>query len=208
MQNKNPYQIFSEWIQQPDGVPLDDDVLKVVSQRAILATLGDLGSLTVLLNDEYNNFEFMSLDTSSFFYFVKFLTKKFKIPKYKFTYFKSEKIDKELRTLHAMFPYLKSYEVTKLFKMIEKDPDRNAFLEALGLNKYKSTKTTKKDKKIVDEIDTLSDTTIQVEEEELSTNQEENDYFKEQIIITFSDWAKNFNKTEMRLNELSFQGKD
>lgn len=145
----NPYHEFKLWLNNPaPQVPLKEEVIKAINKRAVLGSLGTYGGVTIFLNEWFNTYDMMELDDMEFYRFIKDIIQKFKVNVYKdFSYFKSEKKDKQLAEIHKYFPYLKKEEVSLLLDIIKEDEEYDQFMDYIGLKKYKKIKTPKEKKK-------------------------------------------------------------
>jgi hypothetical protein len=104
----------------------------------------------------------MYLDDEEFYNFLKNeIVKRLHIKPYEMTFFKHEKLDKNIKEIHRSFPYLKHNEVAMFMELVKNDESYNSLLENLGLTKSSKKKLTKKDKielnKIKEQEDSILD---------------------------------------------------
>jgi len=172
---KSPYTIFNDWLfSSLPNAEFPIEVLKAINKRSILASLGKLDGVTIFLNEYFNNFGTMAFDDIEFYTFVRALIKKHRVKKFDLSFYKHEKINKNLKELQRDFPYLKRLEIGMFMELVKEDPEYDDFAESIGIaKKTRQRKTTKADKKAIEKRRA-------VEKEE---------------VITFEGWLKNFNQT-------------
>lgn len=177
---ESPYKIFKEWLLNPyPKAELPEEILKAINPKSVLHMFGSLGSITIFLDEYFNNFEMMCCNPIEFYLFLKELVQKHGIKKYDFSFFSSMKRDKTIRDIHRKLPFLKRYEIYDLIERCKED-ENNPFLENLGLLKQSKIKKIKNKKKKVKKKELL---------EEAST-------FDDAIIDnikTMDDWKRFFN---------------
>ena len=143
---KSPWIKFRDWLYNPPNAKLDEETLKVINKRSVLCMFGNSNNLTIFINKHFNNFGVMKLDDVEFYSFLKELVKDFKLDKYKYSFFKHNKIDKALIELHKKFPYLKRREITVLLELAKEDQEFQQLEATLGIEKTKKTKNKKQKK--------------------------------------------------------------
>lgn len=180
----SPYAEFKNWLYEPKDSKLSEDVIKAVSLYSVLCMMSNFNHITVYLNEHFNNFNSSKLDKLEFFEFIKDIVQKNNINKYKFSFFKHMKKNKDLQVLHSYLPFLKQYEVSKLLELAKDDEDFEKLRDYLGLSKIKKKKITKKDKK---------EMSIRIEERNKT---DEN---------SFESWLSNFGKELQYVNNTYFQ---
>jgi len=174
----SPYSEFKEWLlnSYPKAV-LSEEVIRAINPKTVLHMFGNLGGITIFLDDYFNNFNVMNCNPIEFYKFLKDIVQKHKIRKYDFSFFYSMKKDKIIIELQKKLPYMKKYEIYDLLEYCKEDSDNDSFLENLGLNKTKKKKIKKSkvSKKIVpEEAKTFEQLSIQ-------------------NIKTWDDWVNSFN---------------
>ena len=148
IQEKSPYTLFKEWLCDPNEIELDEKVLKAVNPLTVIRMFGKLGKLTTYLDNNFNTFYTMKLDHIEFYKELKNLVLANNIGKYQFTFFRFHKMDKEIRDIRKIFPYLKEYEIGMYLNYLKNAPDCEEYLESFGLNSIpKVVKVKKKDLK-------------------------------------------------------------
>ena len=166
--DKNPYKEFTQWLYNSyPKAELAEWVIKSISPRAILSRYSNQGGITIFLNDLFNKYDLMSLDSLDFYYFIKDIVQKHKINQYDYSFFRSSRRDKTLSEIQKKLPHLKTNEIAKLLELCKNDPENESFLENLGLRKQdkvkkikKKTRKTKKSSKKVLSISTFDDEMI------------------------------------------------
>ena len=151
MQEKSPYTIFKEWLCDPRETELDEKTIKALNPLTVIRMFGKLGKLTTYLDNNFNNFYTMKLDHMEFYKELKQLVLANNVGKYQFTFFRFHKMDKEIRKIRKIFPYLKEYEIDMYLNYLKYTPDCEQYLESLGLTTLpKVVKVKKKDLKEIE----------------------------------------------------------
>lgn len=146
--NKSPYTLLSEWFFDNNiNSTLDDYVLKGTNHRAVLCMFGNLGKITIFLNDYFNAYNIMLIDKFSFYKMLKEIIIKKNITKYQLSFYKLEsKDDKIIVKLKKKYPYLKSYEIDWFLKKIQGTDEYHLLMEIIGEEEVKKKKLTKAEK--------------------------------------------------------------
>lgn len=173
----SPYRAFTDWILNPrQDIELDEKIIKAINPRTVLCMFGGFPNITIFLNKHFNNFGVMYLDNKALYTFLKLMILRFKITKYEFSFFASEKNDKSLSDIQRILPYLKKYEIYDLIERSKDDEDYDSFCETLGLKGVKRTKVKKVKKVVTESLESLfTETNVNLDE-----------------IKTFEDWKKCF----------------
>lgn len=148
-QQISPYRLFKDWLLNPyPNAKLEEAVIRAINPKTVLHMFGNMGGITIFLDDIFNNFDLMSCNPVEFYSFLKGIVQKHSIKKYDFSFFYSMKKDEQIIKLQKMLPHMKKYEIYDLLEYCKDDTDNESFLENLGLNKLKSKKVkTKKSNK-------------------------------------------------------------
>lgn len=179
MTQRLPYNEFKEWMLNPyPNAKLSEDIIKSINPKTVLHMFGNMGDITIFLDEYFNNFDLMYCNPLEIYVFLKQLVQKFNIKKYDFSFFYSMKKDDFILKLHKKFPYMKVYEIYDLLEYCKEDSDNESFLENLGLNKIKTKKIKKTNKK---------------EKQEAPTEAKTFENLNVQNIKTFNDWKNCFN---------------
>lgn len=186
----SPFTEYKKWILDKNNDHLNDDVKKVINNRFIISCMGNLGMTSVYLNKYLNNFDVMDLDQNDLSFFMKNISNELGMKWSDFSFYKSEKQDKKIKEIHNKFPYLKKYEVETLINNIKDE----SFKESIGvLKKPKKKKTTKKDKKRLEDLIDLEMEKDIVETDDLNN-------------ISTDKWFNKFNMTIKREDASIIQG--
>lgn len=144
----SPYREFRDWLLNPmPNKELPMNVIKAINPRSVLCMFGNLHGVSIFLNEYFNTFDVMALPQIEFYKFLKDIVHKHNITPRDFSFYYSEKHNKSLKELNCKFPFLKRHELSTFLEDVKDDPEAEALYESLGLNKYKSKKLTKKEKK-------------------------------------------------------------
>lgn len=177
---KSPYNEFKDWLlnSYPDA-KLSETVIKTINPKTVLHMFGNMGDITIFLDDYFNNFDLMICNPLEFYIFLRQLVQKYNIKKYDFSFFYSMKKDDLILKLQKKFPCMKKYEIYELLECCKEDTDNDSFLENLGLNKTKSKKMKKTNKKDKLEIPTEAKTFDNLTIQNIKTFNDWKDCFKE-----------------------------
>lgn len=151
-----PFRAFNTWLfdgNLKSDIPNKDVLLKynspITPMYAINIFLAS-GKLNQYLDQNFNNIGLWYLDREELFKFIKKCVKDFKIQRNQLSFIPyPKKKDKLWNEVRSRFPVIKSYEVTLLCNLIEKNPDKEAIYTAFGIEKAdkKKIKKEKKEKK-------------------------------------------------------------
>lgn len=151
-----PFKTFNSWLfdgNLKSDIPNKEVLLKynspITAMYAINIFLAS-GKLNYYLDQNFNNIGLWYLDREELFKFVKKCVKDFKVQRNQLSYIPyPKKKDKIWNEVRSRFPIIKSYEVSLLCELIEKNPNKEEIYTALGIEKAekKKTKKEKKEKK-------------------------------------------------------------
>ena len=176
---QSPYRLFSDWLFDDNlESVLPDWVIGSLAPHMILQMFCASNSVTVFLNDTFNNYYLFKLNKYEFFKYLKQVVYKKRITRNKMCFFQHRKLQKDIVYLRSYFPQLKIYELEYLLKEIEKDKEFNdEFLVTLGLKDEKRTKLTVAEKKEYNSNHVTQNKTKECKKEKQ---------------ITLDDWENNF----------------
>ena len=144
----SPYRQFTDWLLNAmPSAKLSEDVIRAINPRSALCLFGNLGGITIFLNERFNTFNIMKLPPLELYNFLRVIVQIHKIKRNEFSFYASEKSNKSLTEIHTRFPLLKRYEVHNFLQLVEVDPEYEALMDNLGIKKYKKSKITKKEQK-------------------------------------------------------------
>ncbi len=176
---QSPYILFNNWLFDGDlETPIPEPwVLRALNPCTILQSFSMLNSITVYLDETFNNFNIYQIEKETFFKYLKEFVIRKKISKNHICFFRHHKEDKDITYIHNLIPYIKRYEVFQFLDVIKNDEEFNdRFLITIGLKEEKKSKLTSSEKKEV------SERLKKMKEVEQIKNKP----------VSLDDWEKNF----------------
>lgn len=142
----NPWNELKKWFITPN-YEIEDWIFQSLNNRSIIAMFSTMRDGTIFINDYFNNFNIIYLNTKELCQFLKEeICLKFNIQYRDFSYLKTIKKDELTEKMLNYFPNLKRTEIEFFLELIN-DKDKEILDDVLGLKKYKLSKTKKTKKK-------------------------------------------------------------
>ena len=200
----NPWTEFKEWLNCSNmNIELNEKVVKAIVPRSVLCMFANHGTLTVFLNECFNNFNLYQIPPIEFFKFIKHIVHSKNIKT--FSFLKTESRSKSAKELQEKLPLLKTYEIDLLLDLCKDDENYDSFAEYLGIKETKICKVTKKEK------EELLKEPVLIEKKDIIVNKKEEtqdiDFLDDNLTVpwdeepplhetinikTWDDWKVNF----------------
>lgn len=140
----SPYTLFKYWLLDGDkNSILNEDIIKSVNKLSILSIFGNMGEITLYLNENFNNYDIMYLDDLEFYKFLKSMILNRNYNFSNFTYFNLKKEKNHYKKIMKQYPYIKKYEAELLINKYDPEKLMKNFNE--NKTKEKIKKLTKKE---------------------------------------------------------------
>ena len=164
-QAQSPYSLFTQWLFNPNFEDvLPEWVIRALNPCSILHMFADAGSITIFLNDTFNNYSIYQIDRVRFYNYLKELVHKKRIQRSQLCYFKYHKEDKDISLIHAQLPQLKRREVSQFLDLVKDEDFYDDLMATFGLKEEKKTKLTAADKKRIEQNQKTNPTPVVVKE--------------------------------------------
>lgn len=155
---------------------LPEYVAKILTPHMVLQMFSLSNTVTIFLNETFNNYEIFQLDKMRFLKYIKEIVYTKRIPRYRTCYFQHHKVNKDISLIHKFLPQLKRHEVSQFLNLIEHDKEfYDGFMMTIGLKdqQTKTSVTSEEKKKYKKEIDNM-------------------EKMEETKAVSLNDWEENF----------------
>lgn len=178
----NKSSIFSEyfsWLFNRDlksEIPIE--LLKSsspISNTYAISIFLNNASLNNYLNQYFNNIGLWYLDKKDLFLFLKKCVKDFRVDRRSMAYIPWKKTDKIFDSLRKRFPELKSYDISFICDMIDRDKNKEEILSSLGIETEAKKKKVKKENKKMESKEESTQTVEEFLKEHFKTEEESNE---------------------------------
>ena len=152
MSNISPYKLFWDWCfdnKKDSPIPEPEVLLKYnspINEVFLLRSLICNAKLNHYLNEYMNNIGIRYIDREELFHFIKKCIQDFRVRRKEINFVPFKRTDVLVQKLSFKFPLYKPFEIELLAKLVQKDKNKEAIYEALGLEKPKKEKLKKREK--------------------------------------------------------------